>query len=162
MNGRPAGARPIDEILASARERLDRVTPDQAFAELCEGAALIDIRPAAQRAEHGEIPGSVVIERNHLEWRLDPDGEARLPWVAGYDLRPIVICNEGYTSSLAAAALQDLGLLRATDVIGGYQAWQAAGLPTARPERRAVVLAPGAGGAYGPTEELREGSRCSS
>jgi rhodanese-related sulfurtransferase len=145
VSGRPAGARSIDEILASARRRLDRVTPGQAFAELGAGAALIDIRPAAQRAEYGEIPGSVVIERNHLEWRLDPDGEARLPWVVGYDLRPIVICNEGYTSSLAAAALQDLGLARATDVIGGYQAWRAAGLPTARPEERTVVLAPGAG-----------------
>lgn len=162
MNGRPAGARSIDEMLASARRRLDRVTPDQAFAELCAGAALIDIRPAAQRAEHGEVPGSVIIERNHLEWRLDPGGDARLPWVAGYDLRPIVICNEGYASSLAAAALQDLGLLRATDVIGGHQAWQAAGLPTARAEQRAVVLAPGAGPAYGRIEELREGSRSSS
>ena len=89
MNGRPAGARSIDEILASARRRLDRVTPGQAYAELCAGATLIDIRPAAQRAEHGEIPGSVVIERNHLEWRLDPDGDARLPWVAGYGLRPM-------------------------------------------------------------------------
>jgi rhodanese-related sulfurtransferase len=162
VNGRPAGARSIDEILASARRRLDRVTPEQAFEELCAGAALIDIRPAAQRAEHGEIPGSVVIERNHLEWRLDPDGDARLPWVAGYDLRPIVICNEGYTSSLAAAALQDLGLLQATDVIGGYQAWQAAGLPTARPEERAAVLAPGAGPAYAGIEDLRTGSRCPS
>jgi rhodanese-related sulfurtransferase len=147
VSGRPAGARSIDEILASARRRLDRVTPGQAFTELGAGAALIDIRPAAQRAEYGEIPGSVVIERNHLEWRLDPDGDARLPWVTGYDLRPIVICNEGYTSSLAAAALHDLGLLRATDVIGGYQAWRAAGLPTARPEELAVVLAPGAGSA---------------
>jgi len=161
VNGRPAGARSIDEILAAARHRLDRVTPGQAYAELCAGATLVDIRPAAQRAEHGEIPGSVVIERNHLEWRLDPDGDARLPWVAGYDLRPMVICNEGYTSSLAAAALQDLGLLRATDVIGGYQAWRAEGLPTARPEQRAVVLAPGAGPAYARVEELREGGRCS-
>jgi 3-mercaptopyruvate sulfurtransferase SseA len=81
--------------------------------------------------------------------------------VAGYDLRPMVICNEGYTSSLAAAALQDLGLLRATDVIGGYQAWRAEGLPTARPEQRAVVLAPGAGPAYARVEELRAGGRCS-
>ena len=129
MNGRPAGARSIDEILASARDRIDRVTPAEAFAELSEGAALIDIRPAAQRAEYGEIPGSVIIERNHLEWRLDPDGDARLPWVVGYDLRPIVICNEGYTSSLAAAALQDLGLRRATDLDGGFRAWLEAGLP---------------------------------
>jgi rhodanese-related sulfurtransferase len=161
VSGRPAGARSIDETLASARRRLDRLTPGQAFTELCAGAALIDIRPAAQRAEHGEIPGSVVIERNHLEWRLDPEGAARLPWAAGYDLRPIVICNEGYTSSLAAAALQDLGLARATDVIGGYQAWRAAGLRTARPEERAVVLAPGAGPAYPPIGPFRDVSRCS-
>ena len=162
MNGRPAGARSIDEMLASARQRLDRVTPDQAFAELCAGGALIDIRPAAQRAEYGEVPGSVIIERNHLEWRLDPASDARLPWADGYDLRPIVICNEGYTSSLAAAALQDLGLLQATDVIGGYQAWQAAGLPTARPEACTAVLAPGAAPAYAVTESCREASRCGS
>jgi rhodanese-related sulfurtransferase len=148
VSGRPAGTRSIDEILAAARRRLDRVTPDQALAALDAGAALIDIRPAWQRAAHGEIPGSVVIERNHLEWRLDPEGDARLPWADRYDLRPIVICNEGYTSSLAAAALHDLGLLGATDVIGGYQAWSAAGLPTARPEERTVDLAPGAGPAY--------------
>jgi rhodanese-related sulfurtransferase len=96
----------------------------------------------------GEVPGSVVIERNHLEWRLDPESSARLPWVTGYDLRPIVICAEGYTSSLAAAALQDLGLVRATDVAGGYQAWQAAGLPTARPGERTVEIAPGASPAF--------------
>ena len=162
MSGRPDGARSIDEILASARARLDRVTPGQAFAEFCVGATLIDIRPAAQRAEHGEIPGSVVIERNHLEWRLDPASDARLPWVDGYDLRPIVICNEGYTSSLAAAALQDLGLTQATDVIGGYQSWQAIGLPTARPEERTAVLAPGAGPAYALIESFREVSRCAS
>ncbi len=79
----------------------------------------------------------MVIERNHLEWRLDPASDARLPWVTGYDLRPIVICMEGYTSSLAAAALQDLGLAQATDVVGGYQAWQAAGC-----RRRAPRSAP--------------------
>jgi rhodanese-related sulfurtransferase len=141
---RPAGARSIGEILAAARARISRVTPTEAFAELGTGAVLIDIRPAAQRAAAGEVPGSVVIERNHLEWRLDPASDARLPWVTGYELRPIVICTEGYTSSLAAAALQDLGLALATDVIGGYQAWRAAGLPTARPEERAVVFAPGA------------------
>jgi rhodanese-related sulfurtransferase len=162
VNDRPAGARSIDEMLESARRRITRVTPGEAFDELCAGAALIDIRPAAQRAEHGEIPGSVIIERNHLEWRLDPASGARLPWVDGYDLRPIVICNEGYTSSLAAAALQDLGLARATDVTGGYQAWRAAGLPTARPEARAVVLAPGAGPAYALPEESRAVGRCSS
>ena len=112
------------------------------------GATLIDIRPAAQRAAAGEIPGSVVIERNHLEWRLDPASDARLPWVTGYDLRPIVICAEGYTSSLAASALKDLGFAQATDVAGGYQAWQKAGLPTALPDERTVVIAPGASPAF--------------
>ena len=138
----------MHEILAAARSRLTRVTPDQAFSDIRAGAVLIDIRPAAQRAAEGEIPGSVVIERNHLEWRLDPQSDARLPWVTGYDLLPIVICAEGYTSSLAAAALQELGFGRATDVAGGYLAWQAAGLPTARPEERSVVIAPGASRAY--------------
>ena len=162
MSGRPDGARSIDEILASARERIDRLAPDQAFAQFCGGAAIIDIRPAAQRAEAGEIPGSVVIERNHLEWRLDPASDARLPWADGYDLRPIVVCNEGYTSSLAAAALQDLGLLHATDVIGGYQAWRSVGLPTAGPQARTAVLAPGAAPAYALIESGREASRCAS
>ena len=144
----PAGARSIDEILAAARARLARLTPEQAYAACAAGATLIDIRPAAQRAATGEIPGSVVIERNHLEWRLDPASDALLPWVTGYDQRPIVICMEGYTSSLAAAALQDLGLALATDVAGGYRAWQAAGLPTARPAERTVVIAPGASPAF--------------
>ena len=145
---RPVGARSIDEILAAARDRLPRVTPAQALAHLDAGAVLIDIRPAAQRAAVGEVPGSVVIERNHLEWRLDPASSARLPWVTGYDLQPIVICMEGYTSSLAAAALQDLGFALATDVIGGYAAWRADGLPTAHPDQRAVELAPGASPAF--------------
>ena len=160
MTARPRGARSIDEILAAARARLARLTPGEAFAEFCAGATLIDIRPAAQRAADGEIPGSVVVERNHLEWRLDPATDARLPWVTGYDLRPIVICDEGYTSSLAAAALQDLGLARATDVVGGYQAWQAAGLPTAWPEERAAVLAPGAAPAFALTEVFARAGRC--
>jgi rhodanese-related sulfurtransferase len=147
-------------MLTSARGRIDRLTPEQAFAEFSDGATMIDIRPAWQRAEHGEIPGSVVIERNHLEWRLDPESDARMPWADGYDLRPIVICNEGYTSSLAAAALLDLGLSRATDVIGGYQAWRTAGLPTARPEACTAVLAPGAGPAYAVTGSCHEVSRC--
>ena len=90
----------------------------------------------------------MVIERNHLEWRLDPASDARLPWVSGYDVQPIVICVEGYTSSLAAAALQDLGLAWATDVAGGYLAWQADGLPTARPAERTVAIAPGAAPAF--------------
>jgi rhodanese-related sulfurtransferase len=148
VTGRPDGARSIDEILAAARARLGRLTPAEAHAACAAGATLIDIRPAAQRAAVGEIPASVVIERNHLEWRLDPASDSRLPWVTGYGLRPIVICMEGYTSSLAASALQDLGLALATDVAGGYEAWRRAGLPTARPDERTVVIAPGASPAF--------------
>jgi rhodanese-related sulfurtransferase len=148
VSARPGNGRSVDELLAAARARLDRVTPEQAQAELEAGAVLIDIRPAGQRAADGEVPGSVVIERNHLEWRLDPESDARLPLASGYDLRPIVICQEGYTSSLAAAALQDLGLARATDVIGGQRAWREAGLPVARPEEKTVTIAPGASVAW--------------
>jgi rhodanese-related sulfurtransferase len=130
---RPPGARTIDEILAEARDRLERLEPRQAYEELSGGAALlVDIRPAAQRAAEGEVPGAQVIERNVLEWRLDPASDARLSQVDGYGLRVIVICSAGYTSSLAAAALHDLGQTRATDVIGGFQAWAEAGLPTVR------------------------------
>jgi rhodanese-related sulfurtransferase len=141
---RPTGARGIDEILADARARLVRVTPQEAHAEQAAGSVLVDIRPAALRAAEGEIAGSVVIERNHLEWRLDPASDARLPWVKGYDHRIIVVCSEGYTSSLAAVALLDLGLYRATDVIGGYRAWVAEGLPSAPAGGGTVTLAPGA------------------
>jgi rhodanese-related sulfurtransferase len=126
----PAGSLSIDQILANARTRLTRVGPLQTAAALGRGAVLVDIRPAAQRAQFGEIPGAVVIERNVLEWRLDPRSDARLPFADSYDLEIIVTCQEGYTSSLAAAALQDLGLHRATDLDGGFAAWRDAGLPT--------------------------------
>jgi len=147
---RPAGARTIDEILDLARARLVRLMPGQAFRQVAGGGVLIDIRPAAQRAVQGEIPGSTIVERNHLEWRLDPCSDARLPWVTGYDHRIIVFCVDGYTSSLAAAALQDLGLYRATDVIGGFRAWTAEGLPSAPGGTGAVTLAPGAAPALAP------------
>ena len=150
MTTRPPGASSIEEILASARARLLRLTPQQAFGELSGGGVLIDIRPAAHRADHGEIPGSTVVERNHLEWRLDPECEARLPWVTGYDHRIIVFCQDGYTSSLAAAALLDLGLHRATDMIGGFTDWVAAGLPWAPGGTARVFLAPGAAPALPP------------
>ena len=133
MTAQPPGARMIDEILASARARLGRLTPRQAFRELTHGATLVDIRPAAQRAAEGGIPGAIVVERNVLEWRFDPASEARLASVTGYGDRVIVICSEGYTSSLAAAALHDLGLIYSTDVAGGFRAWAAAGLPVAAP-----------------------------
>ncbi len=125
---RPPGSRTIDQILAEARARLDRLSPVQASRAAREGAVLVDIRPAAQRGTEGEIPGALIVERNVLEWRFDPASDARLPQ-ANYDLQVIVVCSEGYTSSLAAAALQDLGISGATDLDGGFRAWQAAGLP---------------------------------
>ncbi len=120
----------IDQMLERARARLDRVGPRDAAAEVAEGALLVDIRPLQQRRAEGEAPGALVVERNVLEWRLDPTNSARIPEATGHDLRVIVMCSQGYTSSLAAAALQDLGLTRATDLEGGFQAWAAAGLPT--------------------------------
>jgi rhodanese-related sulfurtransferase len=125
----PSGARSIAEILDEARARLIRLTPQQARDEVVDGAVLVDIRPAAQRALEGEIPGALIVERNVLEWRFDPASDAKLP-IASYDLRVIVFCSEGYTSSLAAAALVDLGVLNSTDLAGGFVAWEAAGLPT--------------------------------
>jgi rhodanese-related sulfurtransferase len=116
-------------MLVHARSRLRRLTPMQAYDAVAVGALLVDIRPGWQRAVEGEVPGALLVERNHLEWRFDPECEARLPQATGYDLQVIVLCSEGYTSSLAAAALQTLGLLNATDVIGGFRAWTAYGLP---------------------------------
>jgi rhodanese-related sulfurtransferase len=124
----PPGSRSIAQLLAEARARLDRLSPVRASRAAREGAVLVDIRPAAQRAAEGEIPGALIVERNVLEWRFDPASDARLPQ-ASYDLRVVVVCSEGYTSSLAAAALQDLGVRHATDLDGGFLAWQAAGLP---------------------------------
>jgi rhodanese-related sulfurtransferase len=131
--------RGIDEILAEARSRLDRVRPSEARAAQAAGAILVDIRPAAQRLTSGQIPGTLVIERNVLEWRFDPRSDARLDIAGSYDLHVIVVCQEGYTSSLAAAALQDLGLHRATDLDGGFMAWWSAGLPIVTPAELAEV-----------------------
>lgn len=121
--------RSIDEILAQARARLSRLGPAEAARAAADGAVLVDIRPEAQRRAEGEIPDALIIERNVLEWRFDPRSDARLPIADSYDLPVVVVCQEGYTSSLAAAALQDLGLHRATDLAGGFAAWRAAGLP---------------------------------
>jgi rhodanese-related sulfurtransferase len=125
----PPGARPISQVLEQARSRLDRLGPAQAWEAMQAGALLVDIRPQAQRAAEGQVPGALVIERNVLEWRLDPASDARLPVAGSYDLQVIVMCSAGYTSSLAAASLQDLGLSAATDLDGGFQAWARAGLP---------------------------------
>jgi len=124
-----SGASSIDDVLARARSGLLRLSAHDAYAAQQAGATIFDIRPEANRIGEGEIPGAVVIERTVLEWRLDPACDACLP-IASYDLFPIVVCNEGYSSSLAAAGLQELGIRRATDLDGGYRAWKAAGLPT--------------------------------
>jgi rhodanese-related sulfurtransferase len=124
-----ATRRSIDTVLADARRRLTRLSPREARDAVADGAVLVDIRPDENREVEGSIPGALVIHRNVLEWRLDPSSDARVRQ-ADYDLHVIVFCNEGYTSSLAAAALLDLGVHRATDLSGGYRAWRAAGLPT--------------------------------
>lgn len=118
----------IDAVLESAREKLTRIEAVDVPAALERGALLVDIRPAAQRAAEGDVPAARLIERNVLEWRCDPTSDARLPEAVGDDVEWIVLCSEGYTSSLAAAALVDLGLHRSTDVIGGYHALKAAGV----------------------------------
>jgi rhodanese-related sulfurtransferase len=112
----------IDELLDAARAVLDRVPPEEFDAEVASGALVVDIRPIEQRQRDGDLPGAVVIDRNVLEWRLDPASDNRIPETA-YDRRIILVCNEGYATSLAAATLRQLGLDRATDLIGGYQGW---------------------------------------
>ena len=128
--------RRIDELLAEAREHLDRVDPEQARKAVeREGAVLVDIRSDNQRAQDGLIPGAVHHPRNVLEWRLDPESEQPDPDLTrDLDRRVIIVCDAGYASSLAAAVAQDLGYENATDLIGGFQAWRAAGLPV-EPDR---------------------------
>jgi rhodanese-related sulfurtransferase/mannose-6-phosphate isomerase-like protein (cupin superfamily) len=119
----------IEETLSAVRARLHRLSPDEVHeARAARQAVLVDIRPEGQRAIEGSIPGALVIERNVLEWRFDPASSARLPIAVDHDIEVILFCSEGYTSSLAAAALQDIGLWRATDMVGGFQGWRAAGL----------------------------------
>ena len=115
--------RTIDDVLESARRRISRLTPAEAQNAWRTGAVVVDIRPAAQRDAEGALPGALIIERNVLEWRFDPSSDASLP-IADHDVQVIVVCQEGYASSLAAASLQDIGVHRATDVIGGYAAWR--------------------------------------
>jgi len=120
--------RTVDDLLAEARGGMSRPGPAEAVAAQRRGALLVDIRPHAVRAADGEIPGALVVERNVLEWRFDPASRWRHP-LTGYDAEVVVVCSEGYTSSLAAYALRQLGLHRATDLAGGFRAWQDAGLP---------------------------------
>ncbi len=123
----------IDELLERVRADYERIGPAEAAEAAAAGALLVDIRYAALRERDGLIPGALVVERNELEWRLDPRGSHRAAEAVGHDLRIVVVCNEGYASSLAVASLRQLGLHRATDLTGGFQAWRAAGLPVASP-----------------------------
>ena len=118
----------IEAVLDRARGRLRRLTPYELPGAVERGAIVIDIRPASQRAFEGPVPGGIVVERNVLEWRCDPTSDVRLPHAVDDDVAWVVLCSQGYTSSLAAVALQDLGLHRATDVVGGYQALERAGV----------------------------------
>ncbi|WTR75373.1 rhodanese-like domain-containing protein [Streptomyces zaomyceticus] len=132
-----AGRIGIDDLLEQIRSGLDRIGPRAAYEAYEAGdALLVDTRYAALRERDGLIPGALVVERNELEWRLDPLGSHRAAEADSHDLRVVVLCNEGYASSLAAESLRRLGLHRATDLIGGFQAWKAAGLPVLLPTPR--------------------------
>lgn len=122
--------RSIAALLDDARTRIDRVSPRQAFEHTQHGALLVDIRPQAQREQHGVVPGALCIERNVLEWRLDPSSDHRIPEVTDHDRRVIVLCQQGYASSLAADSLRALGYTQVGDVIDGFDGWRAEGLPT--------------------------------
>ncbi len=119
----------VDAVLAEARKGVRRYSPPEAEAARCRGALVVDTRTEAQRAETGELPGAIVIDRTVLEWRLDPTSAVRIPEATGHHLEIIVVCRQGYSSSLAAESLRRIGLHRATDMIGGVEAWIGAGLP---------------------------------
>ncbi len=120
----------VDGVLERARAGMRRLDPHEAWAAVMGGALLVDTRTDRQRARQGELPGAIVIDRTVLEWRLDPRSESRIPEAVGYDVQVVVVCRQGYSSSLAAASLRAVGLHRATDLVGGVEAWLAAGLPT--------------------------------
>ncbi|MFE0677507.1 rhodanese-like domain-containing protein [Streptomyces sp. NPDC058867] len=153
---RPVG---IDELLERVRAGYVRITAREAHEAALSGEALlVDIRYAALRERDGLIPGALVVERNELEWRLDPRGSHRVPEASGHDLRVVVVCNEGYASSLAAESLHRLGLRRATDLVGGFQAWRTAGLPVTGAEPGSATESgsatkSGSGPASGPASE---------
>ena len=144
----------IDTVLEQARTRLHRLPASELPEALNSGAVLVDIRPAAQRAAEGSVPGALVIERNVLEWRCDPTSDARIPQAVDDDVEWVILCSEGYTSSLAAAALQDLGLHRATDVAGGYLALTRSSASAGAGARPAPASSPAAG-ARGPRRSPR-------
>jgi len=119
----------VDEVLAASRVGVDRLTPEQTVTAMGRGALLVDTRTESQRREQGELPGALVIDRTVLEWRLDPACAFRIKEAVDYDVEVVIACRQGYSSSLAAASLRSVGLHRATDLVGGVEAWLAAGLP---------------------------------
>jgi rhodanese-related sulfurtransferase len=119
----------VDDLLAAARERLRRLTPAEVVDAQRRGALIVDTRTASQRSRQGELPGAVVIDRTVLEWRLDPGGRWRIPELRSADQVVVVVCSQGFSSSLAAASLQAVGLPNATDMVGGVEAWLAEGRP---------------------------------
>ena len=121
--------RGIDAVLAASRAGVARLSPAEVLEARARGALVVDTRTEAQRRRQGELPGAVVIDRTVLEWRLDPSGDDRIPEATGYDLEVVVVCRQGYSSSLAAASLRAVGLHRATDLAGGVEAWITEGLP---------------------------------
>jgi len=129
MDSEPQG---VAALLAESRIGVRRLTPEETMAAVERGAMLVDTRTEAQRREQGELPGALVIDRTVLEWRLDPASDARIPEASHDGIEVIAVCRQGYSSSLAAASLRSLGLWRATDVVGGVEAWRAAGLPLHR------------------------------
>jgi rhodanese-related sulfurtransferase len=123
------GNRGVEDLLAASRAGIRRLTPAETVLAAARGALVVDTRTEAQRRRQGELPGALVIDRTVLEWRLDPASDARIPEATGYDVEVVVVCRQGYSSSLAAASLRALGLHRATDLAGGVEAWLADGLP---------------------------------
>ena len=124
-----ASAKTIAELLTAARRRIKRYSPEAAFAAAREGAVLIDTRSSGDVDREGRIPGSVYIHRNLLEWRCDASSGYADPRVSDRGSRLIVVCNDGYSSSLAAATLAELGFSEAGDLEGGFRGWVKAGLP---------------------------------
>ena len=135
----------VDELLTAARRQIDRVEPGQLGAEHAAGALVVDIRPAEQRCTDGALIGAVVIDRNVLEWRLDPASPWKVPEVTGYEQRMILVCNEGYASTLAAATLRMLGIEQAADLAGGVQALLEQGFEPATVLPGVAASAPGRG-----------------
>lgn len=119
----------VEALLEQARAGVTRLTPQETVQAASRGTLVIDIRTDTQRQEQGDLPGVIVIDRTVLEWRLDPASDSRIPEATGYDLQVVVVCRQGYSSSLAVASLRALGLHRATDMVGGVEGWRAAGLP---------------------------------